>query len=276
MNYRMVIMCVKDLMLEKQLLKVVFLAVAVFAIGIYPITGSAQTGLEAELPVPRTPDFAIDGRGTAPQWERAEWMAIEQRATTERMARNKAPAPATMLPPAKLSTRAKVLYSETGIYFLVQCEDRVLQATMEEDLMELWWEDVVEIFIWPDESDPTYFEYQISPLGYELLLRITNNDRGRSSWMPFRYGGSRGTRHKTSVEGGKRNSGSSISRWTAELFMPYGLLHPAGNIPPEPGTRWRVNLYRLDYDTGGRTRWEWQPVKGNHHDISKFGTFLFE
>lgn len=142
--------------------------------------------------------------------------------------------------------------------------------------MQLWWEDVIEVFLWPDEKEATYFEYQLSPLDYELIIRISRDERSRSSWQPFSYGGDRRTRHGTSVEGGEKESGVTIAQWTAEIFMPYQLLHPANNIPPESGTTWRANLYRNDYDTGDRTRWEWQPVDGSNHALELYGTFVFE
>lgn len=248
------------------------LALLVFLAGSHrPAFG--QTGQEAVLPIKRTSDFSLDGKGTAEAWRKAEWIPITQRATTERMARNPAPRPAAEKPPAELATRAKVLYSETGIYFLFRCEDRMLQATMEEDFKEVWWEDVVEVFLWPDESDSTYFEYQLSPLNY---YRMTRHQKGPSQSQLVTLGGSRRTLHATSVKGGDKESGTSITQWTAEIFIPYEMLRPIQNIPPEPGTQWRANMYRFDYDTGDRTRWEWQPVNGRNHDLGEFGTFLFQ
>lgn len=262
----------------KHLLRAAFPFLLLLVSALSPRPGHGQTGKDAVLRVQKTSDFSVDGKGTAVQWAKTEWIPIAQHDTTERSANNPAPLPARSerKPPAALTTRAKVLYSDTGLYFLVQCEDRLLQATMEADFMRLWWEDVIEVFIWPDEERRTYFEYQISPLNYELIYRITRDERGRSSWRPSFYGGDGATRHMTSVAGGEKESGSSITQWTAEVFIPYTLLHPARNIPPEPGTQWRVNLYRMDYDTGGRTRWMWQPVEESHHDLEGYGTFLFD
>ena len=71
-------------------------------------------------------------------------------------------------------SRFKVLYSNTGLYFLMEGTDRTLTATMNEDFMDLWKEDVFEVFLWTDERFPVYFEYEISPLDRELPILIPN------------------------------------------------------------------------------------------------------
>lgn len=223
--------------------------------------GFAQTGKDAVLEIVKTDDFSIDGTGRAENWSTTDWVDI------------------SLIPGMEekpgLTTKAKVLYSDSGLYFLFQNEDDSLQATLDEDFTRLWTEDVVEVFLWPDENVNTYFEYELSPLDYELILKVTNDKNGYSSWSPFSYSGDKRTRHKTTVQGGEKKSGASITGWTAEFFLPYSLLHPASNMPPEPGTRWRANLYRIDYDTG-QTLLAWQPVEKSFHEIEKYGTFLFE
>ena len=45
---------------------------------------------------------------------------------------------------------------------------------------------------------------------------------------------------------------------------------------PAPGTRWRANFYRVDYDSQPSTSWSWTPVDGSFHQLSAFGTLIFE
>ena len=52
----------------------------------------------------------------------------------------------------------------------------------------------------------------------------------------------RTVRKATSVTGGSEQSGSTISNWTAEMFLPYTLLKPLQNVQPRPGTHWRANF----------------------------------
>jgi hypothetical protein len=56
----------------------------------------------------------------------------------------------------------------------MEATDQVLTATLQEDFLDLWKEDVFEFFLWPDERQTVYFEYEISPLGVELPILIPN------------------------------------------------------------------------------------------------------
>ena len=91
-----------------------------------------------------------------------------------------------------------------------------------------------------------------------------------------RLGVPRTVRKATSVTGGSKQSGSTISNWTAEMFLPYTLLKPMQNVLPQPGTHWRANFYRVDHDDKQVTSWSWVPVGRSFHEIQKFGTLVFE
>jgi hypothetical protein len=208
----------------------------------------------------RTDDFAVDGSGRAPAWSRTQWQPLHPRAGAE-----------TSHP-----TRVKVLYSATGLYVLMDGEDRSLTATMKEDFLDLWTEDVFEFFLWPDERYPVYFEYEISPLGFELPILVPNFGGQFYGWRPWHYEGDRKTRKAVSVRGGPATSGAGITGWTAEVYVPYDLLKPLQNVPPASGTRWRANFYRMDYESGRGASWNWAPVRGTFHQPEKFGVLEFE
>ena len=67
-----------------------------------------------------------------------------------------------------------MLYSATGLYVLMDGEDRALTVSNEAHFVDLWTEDVFEFFLWTDERFPVYFEYEISPLGLELPILVPN------------------------------------------------------------------------------------------------------
>jgi hypothetical protein len=67
-----------------------------------------------------------------------------------------------------------------------------------------------------------------------------------------------------------------VTGWTAEVFIPYELLSPLRNVPPKAGTRWRANFYRMDYDGGKQSSWDWSRVGPSFHEYKKFGTLVFE
>ena len=222
---------------------------------------SADDGsMRPVLYVRPTEDFTINGAGTARAWERASWESLHLH-RSDRLS---------------YQTRVKMLYSETGLYVLMEAEDETITATMEADFLDLWHEDVFEFFLWTDERYPAYFEYEISPLGYELPILIPNFDGKFLGWRPWHYEGSRRTQKATTVLGGPKQSGARVQGWRAEVFVPYELLKPLQSVPPRPGTQWRANFCRMDYDQGRTTSWYWSPVEGNFHDFRKFGTLVFE
>lgn len=170
----------------------------------------------------------------------------------------------------------KVLYSRTGLYVLMDAADSKISATLQEDFEDLWKEDVFEFFLWTDERDPLYFEYEVSPLGRELPLLVPNPEGKFLGWRPWHYEGDRKIRKVIATAGGPAEPGAEVSRWTAEVFLPYDLLKPLRNVPPGPGTRWRANFYRMDYDDGRARSWDWSRVGPSFHEFRKFGTLVFE
>lgn len=211
------------------------------------------------LSVKKCQDFDLTGDGSNIIWKSTEWIPVQQRT-------NK---------PETYSTNAKILYSENGIYVLFDCSDKKLISTKYNDNLSLWEDDVVEVFLWTQENFPVYFEYELSPLNYELPLIIPNNKGVFMGWSPWQYEGDRKTRHAVSVKGGKSENGSQITSWTAELFIPFSLLKPLPQVPPKSGTTWRGNLYRIDYDQG-MTLFSWNRIEKSFHEYNNFGTFIFE
>lgn len=239
---------------------------AAFGVLVWLLMGPALVGLAApahrdttQLRIRRTDDFTVNGRGDHAGWAKTDWVTLPVQESAGRA----------------LTTKVKLLYSGTGLYVLFQCDDEQLTATIGEDFSALYKEDVVEIFLWPDPSVPIYFEYELSPLNYELPILVPNLNGKMHGWRPWYYEGSRRTQHATSAQGGSRVSKATITGWTAEFFIPYRLLNPLVTDVPKAGTVWRGNLYRIDYDRGYQT-WSWQKTSGSFHEYTKFGTFRFD
>jgi len=212
------------------------------------------------LRIQRTEDFAVNGNGDAPNWQKATWEPLHRRTANGH----------------PYETRIKMLYSRTGLYVLMEAEDRTITATMNADFLDLWNEDVFEFFLWPDERHPIYFEYEISPLGFELPILIPNLDDRFLGWRPWHYEDGRKTQKATTVTGGPKRSRAAITAWKAEVFVPYDLLKPLTNVPPQPSTRWRANFYRIDYDDDNPTSWDWARVGPSFHDFKNFGHLIFQ
>ena len=217
---------------------------------------------ESEYIAAKSDDFTVIGDGSNRNWEKAEWLPLTQRRPAE-IDQSRA-------------VKVKLLYSEAGIYCLFDCTDKKITATMEADFSDLWTEDVAEVFFWTDESSPVYFEYEISPLNYELPILVYNNEWELLRWQPFYYETNRQTQHAVTIRDGEQKPHAEITGWTAEFFIPYKLLFPLNNVPPKSGDKWRANFYRIDYDEERSKNWSWQLTERNFHDYSKFGTLMFE
>lgn len=219
-----------------------------------------STTKHPETTVRSCDDFEVTGRGDNPQWSQSEWVKLHKRGDGE----------------LKYSARFKMLYSSTGVYVLFDGSDKKLTATMQEDFLDLWNEDVFECFFWTDEDHPIYFEYEISPLGYELPILVPKLDGKYLGWRPWHYEGKRRIQKKVSASDGVNKSMASVTGWSAEVFIPYDLLRPLRNVPPKSGAKWRANFYRVDYDDGKTTAWDWSRVGPSFHDTDNFGTLVFE
>jgi hypothetical protein len=217
---------------------------------------SLESGL---VTVKKCADFKVTGNGNSDAWNRAEWIKLVHQGSEG----------------IDYETKVKVLYSGTGIYFLFNCEDKNLTTTMKADNLNLWEEDVVEVFLWTSEDFPVYFEYEISPMNYELPIMVPNYKGKFLGWLPWKYEGDKKTVHATSAWGGEKRGGGKVSGWIAEFFIPYKLLNPLPQVPPASGTKWRANMYRIDYDKGA-SHFAWQKTSGSFHEYNSFGTFVFE
>ena len=214
----------------------------------------AQVADSTTWVVKKTKDFVLNGNGSAVEWNTTDYLELPKR-------RNGA---------MDYKTKMKILYSETGIYCLYQCEDKIITSTIKADFEDIFNEDVVEAFFWPEESSIIYFEYELSPYNYELPILVPNYDGKFLGWRPWHYEGNKKTRHAATIN----KEGDKVVSWTAEFFIPYKLMEPLQNMPPQKGMKWRANFYRIDYDKGS-TYWSWRPTRKNFHDYESFGTIIF-
>jgi hypothetical protein len=233
-------------------------------LGCFALPGLIVVAEPPQLIVKKCADFDVNGKGDDLAWEKCEWIKLNRR------------------PKGKhdYDARFKMLYSENGVYVLFDGSDKVLTATMKEDFLDLWNEDVYECFFWTSEKHTVYFEYEISPLGYELPILVPNLEGRFLGWRPWHYDGKRRIKKQVSARHGDdsaaNESMAKVSGWRAEVFVPYDLLTPLQNVPPESGTKWRANFYRVDYDEDKVSGWDWARVGPSFHEFKKFGTLVFE
>jgi hypothetical protein len=228
-------------------------------LALLPLALAACSALP-QLHVMATDDFEVRGSGAAAAWAATAWTPLRKRQAEGH----------------PYDTRFKMLYSKTGLYVLMDGTDRTLTTTGRKDYSNLWEEDVFEVFFWTDESAPLYFEYEISPLAYELPILVSNNGGTFMGWLPWYYLNERKIRKATAVSGGPKQPGAAVQGWSAEFYIPYALFKGINGAPPGPGSRWRANFYRMDYDDGKKTQWDWAPVGPSFHEYRNFGVLVFD
>jgi hypothetical protein len=201
------------------------------------------------LILPKVDDF--DLHPDAPAWNAAEWQ----------------PVPTTTGEPGH-ATRFRAVWSVTGIYVAFDCHDDRQVTTGLPDGGDLWDQDVVEAFFWPDETRPLYLEYELSPAGSELLLLVPNCGGEFMGWSPWHFAGERKTREAVRPAAG--------ANWIAEFFIPFALFKGLCKFPPAPGTVWRANFCRIDHDTGSPQLYSWSAGIGKtFHDLPTFRQIRF-
>jgi hypothetical protein len=233
-------------------------SVVLFLISGSGLIAQPMTGKNAMIHIQPVKNFDVTGRGTDSAWNNTGWIQLSRIKGT-----------------SAYDTRVKLLYSDKGIYALYRCEDRKITATLREDFVSLWREDedVIEIFFWTHEDFPIYLEYELSPLNYEVVILVPNLNGEASGWTPWNYKGEKKTRKATHII---RDEQGNPTAWLGEFFIPYALLRPLQNVPPKKGTRWRANIYRIDYDEQESSYWSWQPIDESFHEFEKYGTFVFD
>jgi hypothetical protein len=91
------------------------------------------------------------------------------------------------------------------------------------------------------------------PLVFPLIPNINGSFFG---WVPWKYEGSRKVQMRVEVIGGKGEPNASVKSWRSELFFPNELMKTVANVLPASKTVWKVNFYRLDYESGSMMKWE--------------------
>jgi hypothetical protein len=130
------------------------------------------------------------------------------------------------------------------------------------------------VFLDPDGDAKTYVELQVSPRNTTFdswLPAYRQNDNAWESAMQTAV-----QVHGTLNQRDDRDSG-----WTVEMRVPMsavkGRLEAVKGVPPQVGTEWRANFFRLDHPSGKpQTGSSWSPpLVGDFHALDKFGTLLF-
>lgn len=218
--------------------------------------------LAAQQPAPkpvydvlRADGIQIDGRLDERAWARAAPMKFANNADGS---------------PSALQTEARVLYDDQFLYFAFRVVDENIWSTMKKRDEHLWTEEVVEVFLQADPAQRTYIELEVNPLGTMIDIYLLDIRK------PLKYESWNSANLKWAVDvKGTVDGKAGDKEWTCEIALPLEDVIPAPNIPPKPGDRWRLNLYRVER-LPQRAALAWSPtLVGDFHRPQMFGEIVF-
>lgn len=217
--------------------------------------------------------LVVDGKGDEPAWQEAvpvELVDVRFLSGDRHHSRR---------------TEARMSWDEQYFYFLFAVEDPDVWSIYSQRDMQLWQEEVVEIFIDPDGDSQNYAEVEVNPLNaiFDLLLSKpwSRNGQGFAEWNP-------GLATAVQVSGTVNDPADVDQGWSAEIALPWSALGKdildvsgAKSLPPRPGDEWRLNLYRFERvrQNGAETEAQasaWSPVgRVDFHVPERFGRVVF-
>ena len=170
----------------------------------------------------------------------------------------------------ELQTEARILYDDRFIYFAFRVVDQNIWATMKKRDEHLWLEEVVEVFLEANPAIPNYIELEVNPLG--TMLDIYLIDRRK----PLHYESWNSEHLKWAVQVEGSVDGKDGDRgWTCEIALPFEDIATATHNPPQPGDRWRLNLYRVEQKPKP-AELAWSPtLQDDFHILPRLGEIVF-
>src|SRR5262249_44689310 len=142
---------------------------------------------------------------------------------------------------SQVKTEARILYDDNFLYFSFRCFDKNIWATFKRRDQHLWLEEVVEFFVQADAHQPGYIEVEVNPLGTLLDLYMLDVRK------PLHYESWNSEKIQWAVQViGSVDGNGGDKEWTCEIALPMEDVVTAPHLPPQPGDRWRLNLYRVE------------------------------
>jgi hypothetical protein len=203
-------------------------------------------------------DFTPDGDLSKPVWTVAPRVKFDLEVRSNKHFRDS-------------ETQVTSLWSRDYVYLGYRCAYRALNVYEGEDITKerfgLWIKDTAEAFINPEpERINHYYEFEVAPNNQwvDLEIDISKKDMGNVHWDS-------NFEHAVKVDARRHV-------WTAEMKIP---VKSMGAKPLQPGTAWRLNLYRLDGpgDDSQRRFLAWSPLppgtNRSFHQPASFGIIKF-
>lgn len=159
--------------------------------------------------------------------------------------------------PTLAETGVKALYDDRNIYFGFICADKnpktlKAEAEAEAKIFQVG-DDVLGIFLQPDETKPIYYQLAFNPKGVQFDQRVVGGDKDYEYHPEWR----------TAIS-------ASDKYWIAEVALPYQAFGQA----QRSDTNWRVNFHRV-FRNGMVDNSSWSHPGTTWHNPARFGRLIF-
>ncbi|RYZ39185.1 MAG: hypothetical protein EOO71_21070 [Myxococcaceae bacterium] len=174
--------------------------------------------------------------------------------------------------PPRLRTQARLVYDDAYLYVAFDVEDPDVWGTLRNRDDSIYEQEVVEVFLDANADGRTYNELEVSP--HNILF---------DAYFPARRQGmdlswDSGMKTAVKVRGTLDDASDRDEGWSVEMAIPFKNLAQVPHMPPEPGERWRFNLYRLEHHD--RKQVEGQAFSplfiGDFHALPRFAWLVFQ
>jgi hypothetical protein len=174
---------------------------------------------------------------------------------------------------ATAATTARLLWDDLNLYVAFQCEDANVSGQFSGDDEKLYASNVVEIFLNPSGDLNRYDEIEVAPTNALFDASFKGGPRQNMdlSWSSH-------ARHAVRVDGTLNDPRDVDRGWTVEMAIPFSSLTGMDKPRPQPGDKWKFNLYRLRQGPGqpGEGQAYSPPMRGDFHALDRFATLRFE
>ncbi len=177
--------------------------------------------------------------------------------------------------PASRKTTFRIVWDDANLYVGFFAEDPDVWGTKRNKDDDIYNEDALEIFLDADGDGATYNELQVSPhnVNFDASFAARRSDLATAmAWES-------GMQTAVFVKGTLDDDSDRDEYWSAEMRIPLASLNAVPRLPPQPGDRWRFNVYRLEHHVR-RKQIEGQSFSplfvGDFHALPRFGWLVFQ
>jgi len=191
----------------------------------------------------------VNGEPTPGDWENAAKVMLDRGPRGE----------ASPLPP----TEVRTLWSDTHLYVRFKCPFRSMYLRDKPDpateTFGLWDYDVTEVFVGSDyQHIGRYKEFEVSPQNDWVDLEVDRERKGETTDWKWNSGFT----HHVSID-------KKAKVWVSEMAIPLKSIPVAKAMP---GTKLRINFYRIEDKEPNRIYFAWRPTgERSFHVPAAFG-----